>query len=339
MKLIKRKKEIYPISSNFDRYLREFNRSIRMSLDYEDLLNYDNAISLYDKSGRDTLWSTLMYSPQSIQEINEGLLRIYSFLRTEGDLSLLKHLKVDRIDLCLYGNTKPFRIRIINTLNENFDYFYVKKADCSRLFGLELEHILSPNRISFLYYKDTLIEDHISGIPADLFLENKVFFRHINKIRLAKEFVKFNERCFLQLLGDMHSSNFVVDITMDFEDNYYRLRAIDFDQQSYEPQKKVYYPQFFSQNYKYVKIVMDELNDTSISQYQKEERALLHKRIVSSTYRINKLFESLKDFPLAPKENIEILKDQLSEHYKQGCFKDANTMPELVRCSLSMIKM
>jgi len=38
-----------------------------------------------------------------------------------------------------------------------------------------------------------------------------------NKIRFAKEFVKFNERCFVRLLGDMRSYNFVVDITPDIE--------------------------------------------------------------------------------------------------------------------------
>jgi len=41
---------------------------------------------------------------------------------------------------------------------------------------------------------------------------------HLNPIRLAKEFEKFNERCFVRLLGDMHSSNFVIDVTPDFEE-------------------------------------------------------------------------------------------------------------------------
>ena len=53
-----------------------------------------------------------------------------------------------------------------------------------------------------------------------------------NMIRFAKEFVKFNERCFVRLLGDMRSYNFVVNVIPDVEDFQYRVRAIDFDQQS-----------------------------------------------------------------------------------------------------------
>jgi hypothetical protein len=57
---------------------------------------------------------------------------------------------VDRIDFGDFGNSKPFRIRVTNLFNDNSDYFYVKQADASRIYGLELEHILSPNRISLL---------------------------------------------------------------------------------------------------------------------------------------------------------------------------------------------
>ena len=65
-------------------------------------------------------------------------------------LSIVDYLYIDRVDLCVYGNTLPFRIRVVNRINENFDYFYVKRADASRIYGLELEHILSPNSINFL---------------------------------------------------------------------------------------------------------------------------------------------------------------------------------------------
>src|SRR6185312_359267 len=101
-----------------------------------------------------------------------------------------------------------------------------------RLYGLELEHVLSPNRTYFLTSGDTLVEEHIYGIPGDHFIARYLAW-NLNEVRLAKEFVKFNERCFLRLLGDMHAANFVVDITLDIEENMYRLRAIDFDQQSY----------------------------------------------------------------------------------------------------------
>ena len=169
-------------------------------------------------------------------------------LKADGDVSVMKHLTVDRVDICSYGNTKPFRVRIVNKVNDNFDYFYVKTADASRIYGLELEHILSPNRISYLTWNNTLIEEHIAGIPGDQFMKYHLEDPNLNPIRLAKEFIKFTERCFVRLLGDMHSSNFVVVVTPDFEEIHYRIRSIDFDQQSYEAKRSVYMPQYFKQN-------------------------------------------------------------------------------------------
>ena len=70
----------------------------------------------------------------------------------------------------------------------------------------------------------------------------------MNKVRLAKEFIKFNERCFVKLLGDMRSYNYVIDVTPDFDAVQYRVRAIDFDQHAFEGRKKMYLPQFFKEN-------------------------------------------------------------------------------------------
>ena len=105
-----------------------------------------------------------------------------------------------------------------------------------------------PTESVFLPHQQTLIEDHIPGIPGDIFITTLSEEPITNRIRFAKEFVKFNERCFVRLLGDMRSYNFVVDITPDIEDFQYRIRAIDFDQQSYEGRKKMYLPQFFKEN-------------------------------------------------------------------------------------------
>ncbi|HAI37449.1 MAG TPA: hypothetical protein DCM40_04590, partial [Maribacter sp.] len=62
-------------------------------------------------------------------------------------------------------------------------------------YGLELEHMLSPYNLNFLVYKDTLIEEHIAGIPGDEFIKNNLpKCTPREKAQLAKEFVKFNER-------------------------------------------------------------------------------------------------------------------------------------------------
>ena len=83
---------------------------------------------------------------------------------------------------------------------------------------------------------------------GDMFIRDYVPRDDLNKVRIAKEFVKFNERCFMRLLGDMRSVNYVVDITPDFEEVQYRVRPIDFDQQSYEGSLRVYRSHSFPDN-------------------------------------------------------------------------------------------
>ena len=73
----------------------------------------------------------------------------------------------------------------------------------------------------------------------------------------------------------MRSVNYVVDMTPDFEEVQYRVRPIDFDQQSYEGRRKIYLAQFFADNFPVVDMVMNLLNQETIEQYQKEERERL----------------------------------------------------------------
>ncbi len=154
-----------------------------------------------------------------------------------GDLKAVPHLYVERVDFCGFGNSKPFRIRVVNEYNDNYDHFYIKVADASRVYGLELEHLLSPTGSTTSSMRTPSIEEHIAGIPGDVFISEYFEKPDINRVRIAKEFVKFSERCFIRLLGDMRSYNYVVDMTPDFEETQYRVRAIDFDQQSYEGSK------------------------------------------------------------------------------------------------------
>ena len=37
---------------------------------------------------------------------------------------------------------------------------------------MELEHFLSPNKINFVVCNNTLIEEHIQGIPGESFIKN-----------------------------------------------------------------------------------------------------------------------------------------------------------------------
>src|SRR3546814_11208964 len=81
------------------------------------------------------------------------------------------------------------------------------------MYGLELEHILSPNRIVYFTDENTLIEEHIAGIPGDMFIRDYLNDNSFNQTRIAKEFIKFNEPCFIRMLGAMRSYNYVIDIT------------------------------------------------------------------------------------------------------------------------------
>jgi hypothetical protein len=201
------------------------------------------------------------------------------------------------------------------------------------VYGLELEHILSPNRMVFFTHDNTLVEEHIPGIPGDLFIK-QLDDPLTNKIRLAKEFVKFNERCFVRLLGDMRSYNFVVNITPDIEDYQYRIRAIDFDQQSYEGRKNLYLPQFFKENFSYVHLCLKHLNKESIEQYQAEERTLITFRLASSRYRIKELFDIMTKDQISTAEKTAQLKEQLNDYFQTRVFNKCHSMGQLVKRQL-----
>jgi hypothetical protein len=337
MALISKKKIIYPISKKLRSYLNEFGREVSFPIHYKDLLRYSNSIPLYDSKGNDTFWETVFYNESDRDQIHYDVKVIYALLKAQGDMSVMHHLYVDRIDLCIYGNTQPFRIRIVNKINDNFDYFYIKNADASRVYGLELEHLLSPNRINYLVHENTLIEEHIAGIPGEQFMKYHIKESLLNPIRLAKEFVKFNERCFVRLLGDMHSSNFVIDVTPDFEEVHYRIRAIDFDQQSYEGKRSIYLPQYFKQNNELIQLGIKHITSESMVQYQKEERSLIATRLKSSVSEIDSLLESMESDTLSPNHNVISLKEDLAKFYKNPEFLKCQNMGNLLRTSLEQI--
>ena len=320
MNNISHKKKCYPITGNVNRYLMKYGRVEKLPLSYDSLLQYTDSFPVGN-----TLWISVMYPQEEFQQINKDLCYVYSLLKTEGDVSVIEHLRVDRIDFCLFGNSNPFRIKIINNFNDNYDYFYVKRTDLSRIFGLEMEDILSPNRITYFVDENTLIEEHISGIPGDDFIKTELFHPKTNNTRLAKEFIKFNERCFYTLLGDMRSYNYVVEITHDFDDVQYRIRAIDFDQQCYEGNRKIYLPQFYKENNPLVKLVTDLLNPQTINQYQIEERSRIARRIKHSRYVLKDLFDTMMKEELSTKKKIDQLKKELAQfHNDQRYFKYDN---------------
>ncbi len=333
---ISRKKNHYQIIKELRKYLLVYSREMDVPVSYSDLTHFRYASSVLDKDGNDTLWLNVMYDQSDMKEVYGALKKTYAMLNLDGDFSIIDHLEIDRVDYCTFGNSKPFRIRIVNTMNDNFAYFYIKQADASRVYGLELEHILSPNKINFITDDNTLIEEHIAGIPGDVFMENLKDMSDINITRIAKEFIKFNERCFVRLLGDMRSYNYVVDITPDFEEVQYRIRAIDFDQQSFEGKKTMYLPQFFKENYPMVKLGIDLITPETAFQYQKEERVLIAKRLRSMRYRLKDLLDIMCKDQISTFDKMEQLKKELAEHFQDDKFLKCKNMGEIVKKNLKV---
>ena len=331
------KKDAFPVSEELQAYLKNHGRDIKLPIAYKDLLNYRFATALRDKKGKLTHWETAVYDFKEMEFLKEGLIKTYAILKTEGNLNYIKHLDVERIDFCEFGNSVPFRIRIINKINDNYDHYYIKSVDASRIYGLELEHLLSPNRITFLHHKNTLVEEHIPGIPGDIFLQDYLHLPETNKIRIAKEFVKFNERCFARLLGDMRSYNFVIDITPDIEDYQYRIRAIDFDQQSYEAKKNLYLPQFYKENFEYVNMVLKYLSPEVIEQYQAEERTTMAYRVIASRRQIMELLNIMIKDEISENYKVKLLRNELNLHFNNSYFAPCQTMGAIVKRQLKQM--
>jgi hypothetical protein len=333
------KKPSFPIQAPLRNYLTRFRRERDLPVTYDRLRRFSESIPLHDPQGRPTFWETVMYERLEMDALHDDLKHIYALLRVDGDLSIMQHLYVDRIDFCAFGNSAPFRIRIVNAYNDNPDHFYVKRGDASRVYGLELEHLLSPNRLHYLTCGDTLLEEHIAGIPGDVFIDRWLENDEMKPIRVAKELVKFNERCFVRLLGDMRSYNFVVVVTPDFEGAQVRIRAMDFDQQSYEGRMNLYRPQFFKENQPLALFCIKHLRVETARQYQREEQVLILQRKAIIEERLEMLLAAMSSDRLAPRENVLQLRESLADHYGRAEYLKCESMGDLVRLNLETIRL
>ncbi len=335
--VITKRKAFYGVSPAFREYLTRYGRESGIPNIYDDLCHFRESFPCLDPDGNETLWQTVIYPSVEMDQLKKRLTAIYAQLKIGGNMALAEHLEIDRIDFGQFGNSRPFRVRVRNKFNDNYDHYYVKTADASRIYGLELEYVLSPNRINFLTQGNTLIEEHIAGIPGDVFVRDYLKRPDLYRVRVAKEFVKFNIRCFSRLLGDMRAVNYVVDITPDFEEVQYRVRPIDFDHQSYDGRRNMYLSQFFEDNKPVVRLVTELLNWPTIQQYQNEEKTLIATRIRLSQKRFNDLLSCMAKETLAPRENLDRLKEELNRHHETEAFTGCRTMGDMVRTQLEVM--
>ena len=156
-------------------------------------------------------------------------------------------------------------------------------------------------------------------------------------MRIAKEFVKFAERCYLRLLGDMRAVNYIVDITPDFEEVQYRVRPIDFDQQCYEKRLEVYRPHLFPDNKPVEALVRSHLNVPTIRQYRQEERSQTARRIQAESRRYTALLSTMRKTPVAPSDHVEQLAGELNAYHACKDFTGASSMADLVTRHLQLL--
>lgn len=318
-------KEAYPVSADLQAYLQQFKRDIKLPVTYTDLFHYRYTNAIRDKNNRHTHWENVVYEDALLSTLQQQLIDTYCLLmKRDGEL-----FNITAIDFCEYANSMPFRITLLNHSTGENEYFYIKAADSSRIYGLELEQLLSPNLIHFLYHKNTLVEQHIDGLPGDEFANEIKHLSTEEKIQVAEEFIRFNERCFARLLGDMRSYNFVA-IKTGIPQNLYRIRAIDFDQQCYEGRLNLYLPQFYKENIEYVQLVTATLSNQQIEQIRQQERVELELFAQDNRDRLNHLLQAMAGEEISDNYKVILLRNELNDYFNINKFNECNTMGAIV---------
>ncbi|MBC7890359.1 MAG: hypothetical protein H7Z13_20985 [Ferruginibacter sp.] len=330
-------KDVFPVNAAFGKYLQHYGRDVELPLLYTDLINYSYADPLKDKKGKWTHWENAVYEPVQLEALEGKLINTFARLKKLPLPVATTQFDVERIDFCEYGNSVPFRIKMVEKDTGQYNFFYVKLADASRIYGLELEHLLTNNPINYLHYQNTLIEEHIEGIPGDVFLQQNPQLTSSDKTAMAKAFVQFNESCFVRLLGDMRSYNFVVNPIVVNGLTHYHIRAIDFDQQSYEGKKILYFPQFYKENADYVELVLQNLDAGEIEQNRQIEFAGMAARIITYRRQLMELVNSMVNDDISENYKIQILRNELNEHFKTTRFTSCKTMGAIVKHQLKQV--
>ncbi len=330
-------KDAYPVNAAFSSYLQQYGRDIPLPVIFSDLVNYSYADALKDKRGKWTHWENAVYEPNQWAQLAPALVKCYLLLKSHQEVAPASQYAIERIDFCEYGNSIPFRIKITQQATGQYDFFYIKQADASRIYGLELEHLLTNNLINYRCFQDTLVEEHIGGTPGDNFLLHSKQLTVQQQTNLARAFVQFNESCFARLLGDMRSYNFVVNKERGPNENTYRFRAIDFDQQCYEGRKNLYFPQFYKENIEYVEMVLKLLTPAQIIQAQQLEHAAMAERIITYRRQLMELVNSMVKDDISENYKIQLLRSELNLHFTTDRFTRCKTMGEVVKQQLKQV--
>lgn len=325
-------KEVYPVSHQLQQYLQLFNRDIELPIAYSDLFHYQFTNAIKDENGKHTHWENVLYEPTILAAITSKLIATYQLLH---QLPATDYT-ITAIDFCEFANSMPFRISLINNSDNTNDYFYIKAADASRVYGLELEHLLSPNQTNFLYHQNTLVETHIDGVPGDEFLLTVNQLSGNEQKLIAEEFIRFNERCFVRLLGDMRSYNFVV-LQNETAASTFRIKAIDFDQQCYEGKLNLYLPQFYKENLLFVELSVSMLDKDSIEKIRQDERKKLAALHLANKHQLEVLMAAMLQEEISENYKVVILRKELNTYHHVHHFAHCKTMGAIVQQQIKQL--
>ena len=134
----------------------------------------------------------------------------------------------------------------------------------------------------------------------------------------------------------MRSYNFVFVVTPDFEDFQLRVRAMDFDQQSYNGRRNFYRPQFFKENAALALFCSKHLRIETAAQYLREEQTLMLQRAELAASRLGLLLAQMERDPISPPEKVRMLGESLAEHYGRPEYLRCESMGALVRQNLEV---
>jgi len=126
-----------------------------------------------------------------------------------------------------YGRTCPLRVKVFFS-NDFEKTFYAKILDEKRLFGIELENMLSPYKYEYSASGGGIYEDEVPGIE-----QSRINSDTKRDNAYLEELAKLDYRAFVMLLGDLNPNENPHNclVTKEFSgDSYtYNVRPIDFD--------------------------------------------------------------------------------------------------------------
>lgn len=323
-------KEVYAVSPALQQYLQQYKIDKPLPIAYKELLHYEYTNAIKDDKGKHTHWERVVYNETRLAKLTQQLSLLFAQLTGKTDI------QIESIDFCEFANSMPFRINIIHAKNKSRDFFYIKSADASRIYGLQLEQLLTDNPVNFLYHQNTLVEEHIDGIPGDDFLTTLESLHKDEQRSLAEEFIRFNESCFARLLGDMRSYNFVVLRNRAVQKSF-AIKAIDFDQQCYEGRLNLYWPQFYKENYRYVQLATHVLDETAIEANRKKERQQLANLYIKNKIQLDVLLNIMGQEEISDNYKVVSLGKELDKYHHTQHFQRCKTMGELVKEQLQYL--